>query len=412
MKKSATLIIVLAVLAAVGWLIYGRIAASRSAGGGQRSEVPPVAVELSPVQQAPIREIGEFTGSLYAFSEFALAPKVAGRLEKILVHIGDPVKDAQLVAVLDAEEYRQQVTQAEAELAVARANILEVRSTLENARREYERTVELRQKKIASESQRDAAESEYNAQQAKLQVVQAQVAQKEAALRIAQVRLQYTQIRVPPNSGHDRVVGERFVDEGALLSINTPIVSILDITRMIGVIHVIERDYARIRTGLEVKVTTDAYPGRIFEGRVLRIAPMLKEKSREARVEIEIANPEAVLKPGMFVRARIQFAAFDNATVVPAAAVVLRDGAQGVFVADRQAGTARFVPVTVGVREAGRVQIVSPELSGEVVTLGMHLLENGAPIIVPATGGSNGAPPARQARLDPAEPPTGGAQKK
>ena len=402
LKKSATAIIILAVFLAAGWYLYDRIAAKRSAAGRQTFN-PPVAVELFPVQQATIREIGEFTGSLYPFSEFALAPKVAGRLEKILVHIGDPVKDEQLVAVLDAEEYRQEVTQAEAELAVVQAHLLEARSSLENARREYERTVELREKKIASESQRDAAESEFNAQQAKLKVAVAQVAQREASLRIAHVRLQYTQIRVPPNSGHERVVGERFVDEGALLSINTPIVSILDITRMIGVIHVIERDYARIRTGLEVTVTTDAYPGRTFAGRVLRIAPLLKEKSRQARVEIEIDNTDRRLKPGMFVRARIHFATFDNATVVPAAAVVMRDGAQGVFVADRQARTARFVPVTVGITEAGRVQIMAPELSGEVVTLGTHLLEDDAPIIVPGAGMPNGSPAPKQAASGRAE---------
>jgi RND family efflux transporter MFP subunit len=400
LKKPAVALITLITILAAGWYLIERIAAKQSTAGRQRQEAV-VAVELAPVQQATIREFSEFTGSLYPFSEFVLAPKVTGRLEKILVHIGDPVSDDQLVAVLDAEEYRQQVTQAEAELAVTQANLLEARSSLENARREFERTVELRAKKIASESQRDAAESEFNAQQAKLKVAQAQVAQREAALRIAQVRLQYTQIRVPPNSGNERVVGERFVDEGALLAANTPIVSILDITRMIGVIHVIERDYARMRTGLDVLVITDAYPGRTFPGRVLRIAPMLKEKSRQARVEIEIANPDMGLKPGMFVKARIEFAVFQDATVVPAAALVMRDGAQGVFIVDRQARTARFVPVTVGISEAGRTQIVAPTLSGEVVTLGMHLLEDGAPIVVP---GSNGGRSSSQAALPAADP--------
>jgi RND family efflux transporter MFP subunit len=406
LKKSVAVFTTLIIILSAGWYLIDRITAKRSIGGHQRPEAV-VAVELSPVQQATIREIIEFTGSLYSFSEFALAPKVTGRLEKILVHIGDTVHDDQLVAVLDAEEYRQQVTQAEAELAVSQAYLLEARSNLENARREYERTVELRAKKIASESQRDAAESEFNAQQAKLKVAQAQVAQREAALRISQVRLQYTQIRVPPNSGNDRLVGERFVDEGALLAANTPIVSILDITRMIGVIHVIERDYARMRTGLEVSVTTDAYPGRTFPGRVLRIAPLLKEKSRQARVEIEIANADMHLKPGMFVKARIEFAAFEGATVVPAAALVMRAGAPGVFIADRQAHTAHFVPVTVGISEAGRTQIVAPALSGEVVTLGMHLLEDGAPIIVP---GPNGAPLRRQAALPPADSPPARAE--
>ena len=131
------------------------------------------------------------------------------------------------MAVLDDDEYRQQVDQAKAELDVARANVLERQNALENAKREYDRTVALRQKKISSESQLDASESEYNAEQAKLKVALAQVSQKEAALKMAQVRLSYTQITVPKNNTTGfRVVGERFVDQGEMLSANKPIVTI------------------------------------------------------------------------------------------------------------------------------------------------------------------------------------------
>lgn len=383
MKKSLITFIVLAGLGLFGWQAYQKMSASRGGPDPQRRNAP-VAVEVIPVKIATIQEVGSFTGTLYPLSSFVLAPKIAGRLEKIMVHIGDTVKSGQLVAILDDDEYRQQVSQARAELEVAQAMLQERKSTLENARREYERTVELRKKKIASESQLDAADSEFLTHQAELKVATAQVSQKEAALNMANVRLSYAQIQVPANhTTADRVVGERFVDEGAMLAPNTPIVSILDIGKLIAAIYVIERDYPKIRPGLEAVISTDAFPGRTFTGKVIRIAPLLKEQSREARVEIEIPNPLTLLKPGMFVRVQIKFEQHENATVIPTAALVKRNGVQGVFLADLAEKKARFVPVTVGIISTGQAEVLDPPLSGAVVTLGHHLLEDGASIILP-----------------------------
>jgi RND family efflux transporter MFP subunit len=383
MKKFFTIVIAIAGIGFLSWQIYEKTSGSKEGFGSRRGN-PAVAVETAPIQKESIKDVGRFTGSLSPQSEFMVAPKIAGRLEKILVDIGDVVTADQLVAVLDDEEYQQQVYQAVAELEVARANLVEVKITSENAKREYERTVALREKKIASESQLDAAESEYKTQQAKLQVANAQVSQKQAALNMAKVRLSYTRIRVPPNhASQQRVVGERFVDEGSMLAPNTPIVSILDIGTLIGVINVIERDYPKIKPGLPAVINTDAFPGQTFSGKVIRIAPLLMEKAREARVEIEIPNQRMLLKPGMFVRVQMEFELHENATVIPQSAVVKRDGSQGVFVVDRQEKKARFIPVTLGIVNEARAEILKPELSGEVVTLGQHLLEDGANIILP-----------------------------
>ena len=197
--------IIIVVLALAIWLLRGPSPSLNKP--WERGRIgAAVAVELAPVERTDISEIGDYTGSLSAASEFVLAPKIAGRLEKIPVHIGDVVHDNDLVATLDDEEYRQQVRQAKSELEVARANLQEVTSTLENARREFQRTQELRKKKIISESQRDAAEADWAIQQAKMKVAQAQVAQKEATLNIANLRLAYTQIRVPKNGGGQQVV--------------------------------------------------------------------------------------------------------------------------------------------------------------------------------------------------------------
>jgi RND family efflux transporter MFP subunit len=266
-------------------------------------------------------------------------------------------------------------------------------NALQNANREYERTVALREKKIASESELDAAKSEFKGQQAKLKVAQAQVSQEKAALEMAKVRLSYTQIRVPANHAADhRVVGERYVDEGAMLAPNTPIVSILDIGTLIAVINVIERDYPKIQAGLEAAISTDAFPGQTFSGKVVRIAPLLMEKSREARIEIEISNNKKRLKPGMFVRVQIEFKQHENATVVPMAALVKRNGKQGVFEVNRSEKKAHFVPVELGIVNGTRAEILNPPLSGAVVTLGQHLLENGSQIILPDETRKESAP--------------------
>lgn len=403
MKKFITIMIIIAGIGFLSWQIYEKASGSKK-GLDTRRGIPAVAVEIAPIKQASIRDVGLFSGSLSPGSEFILAPKIAGQLEKMPVHIGDIVTAGQLVAVLDDEEYQQQVNQALAELEVARANLAEVKITSESAGREYERTVALREKKIASESQLDAAESEYKAQQAKLQVAAAQVSQKQAALNMAKVRLSYTQIRVPPNhASRQRVVGERFVDEGAMLAPNTPIVSILDIGTLIAVINVIERDYPKIRPGLPALIDTDAFAGQTFSGKVVRIAPLLMEKAREARVEIEVPNEQMLLKPGMFVRVRIEFEMHENATVIPLAAVVKRNGNPGVFVADRQEKKARFVPLTLGIVDESRVEILKPQLAGAVVTLGQHLLEDGADIILPSE--MSKAQP--QSQADETGPPSG-----
>ncbi len=392
MKKAFGILIVLAFLGLLSWQIYQRVYTAQKASSRQRGS-PPVAVEVASVQKAEIRDVAIFTGTLLPKSYFVVAPKISGRLEKLMLNIGDPVKRGQMIAVLDDEEYAQQVEQARAELKVAKANVVEHRSALEVAKREFERTKTLRQKKIASESELDAARAQYEAQEAKYKVALAQVLQNEAALKAAQVRLSYTKIQASWKDGDEhRIVGERFVDEGAMLTLNSPIISILDIHSLTAVIHIIERDYAYIQAGQEAIVTTDAYPGKTFTGKVVRVAPLLKETTRQARVEIEISNLEQILKPGMFVRAQIEFARHDDATVVPVSALVKRNSQQGVFMVDNQNMKAHFVPVTPGIINGDFAEVVKPSLSGLVVTMGHHLLENGSSITLPDAKRSSSSP--------------------
>ena len=386
-KYLAVGITVILIALLVGWRIHQKSAGPGKGrpGGPRRS----VAVVLQPVKKGSIRDVRVFTGSVLPKSQFVAAPKVGGRLERLKVDIGDTVRSGDLIAELDGMEYDQQVRQAKAELDVAKANVTDAKSALDIAQSELERVLELRKQQVASVSEKERAEAGFQAAQAKHEVAIAQVAQREAALRANEVRLSYTQIKVSwEDGGQERVVGERYVDEGAMLSPNQPIVSILDIGTVVAAIYVIERDYPMVKIGQAAEIETDAFPGRKFSGRITKKAPLLVESSRQARVDIEVENADRLLVPGMFARARIEFAAHDDATIVPTSAIVNRDGKRGVFAADRENGKARFVPVSAGITDGDYTEIIDPALSGEVVTLGQHLLEDGAAILLPGSGGA------------------------
>jgi len=362
-KRKVILIAVIVVIVGfIGWQVIQKVIKSSQGSGFERGAAP-VAVEVEAVRKATIRDTGNFTGTLAPKSQYVVAPKISGRLEKLMVDIGDRVNRNQLIAVLDDEEYSQQVHQAEADLQVALANLEESRSSLDMAKRE----------------------GTYATQESRYKVSQAQVAHREAALEAAKIRLSYTKIKASWEEGtNPRVVGERFVHEGTMLTANAQILSLLEINPLIAVIHITGKDYFRVKIGQSAFISTDALPDKTVSGEIVRIAPLLKETSREARVEIEFPNPEGLFKPGMFIAVKIEFATHEEATVIPVSSVVKRDNQQGVFLADTENKVAQFVPVKVGISNSELAEILEPSsFSGYVVTLGQHLLAHGSPIILP-----------------------------
>jgi len=406
MKKLLVLLIVLGALGWLGYEIYRK--ASAPSAEGHRGGAGPVPVEVVPIRKATLRDVGRFTGSVLAKSQFQVAPKIGGRLEKLLVDVGDTVRNGQFIAQLDSDEYVQQVAQAEAELKVAEANVEQASSNLDVARKKLARYRALYEKKVTSESEIDVVEAEYKVQEASHKVAKARVLQNEAAVQTAKVQLAYTKISASwEDGGPSRLIAERFVDQGTMLKANEPIVSIIDISSVIAVIHVIERDYGKMKIGQEATVTTDALPDESFKCRVVRVAPLLRETSRQARVELEISNPRGTLKPGMFIkRAEIEFARLDDVTVVPMGAVMKRNGTQGIFIADTQTMKVRFVPVKLGLVEDDTAQVLEPAVSGLVVTLGQHLLEDGRAFKLPDAKPQ--APPGAGTSSDVPTPRTGG----
>jgi RND family efflux transporter MFP subunit len=399
-KKARPFTILAALfLVFMAWQIISRLPGGGEAGGPRGAAV---AVEIAAVERGGIRDVGTFSGTLIPKSYFTVVPKISGRIRELFVDIGDRLTRGQLVALLEDEEYQQQVIQAEADLGVAKANLEEAMSARELAKKEIERAKTLHEKGILSDAELEAAQSAFSTREARSKVTQAQIANQQAALETAKVRLSYTRIRAAWETGGDvRFVGERFVNPGAMLSSNTPLLSVIELQPITAVIHVTEKDYFRLRTEQPVLLTSGAYPGREFHGVVARVAPILKETSREARVEVNVENADGALKPGMFVNARIEFVSRADATVVPTSAIVNRGALQGLFLADLETKKAVFQPATVGIIEGDRAEILEPAaLTGYVITLGHHLLENGTALLLPADAPGAAAPASKKAPGD------------
>ena len=129
-------------------------------------------------------------------------------------------------------------------------------------------------------------------------------------------------------------------------------------------LRVTEKEYAGLQSGQAVSLVTDAYPGRSFSGIIERIAPVFREASRQARIEIGVENTGQRLKPGMFVRATVVLARLDEATVIPFQALTRRDDRNGIFVLDAERKSVVWREVQPGIRQGDRVlpRAVAPAL--------------------------------------------------
>ncbi len=392
-KKIVTILAIILFIAFV-WQVISRILNKEEGyGPGGQGGSRAVPVEVAEIRVGPIELRKTFSGALESPSEFLVAPKISGRVEKLSVDIGDTVMQNQIVAELDDAEYEQAVLLAKADLAVAQANLVEAKSACEISERELERISELSREGLASDSEYDSAKADQLAKQAKLAVSTAQVKRAEASLETARIRQGYTKVTAGWTGGDDsRTVGERFVNEGDTVSANTPLISIVELDPVHAIIYVSEKDYVYLKTEQPAFLTTDAYPDEIFQGRISRIAPVFRQATRQARVELTIENHELRLKPGMFIRTTVVFEKLENALIVPEQALTKREYTDGIFVVSDDHKTVRWCPVKVGIRDNEMVQIEHEGLTkGLVVTLGQQLLDDGSDIFISGENNKAGA---------------------
>lgn len=376
MKRKHFIPVLMIAAAGIIWLVNSQPGV---VGRGDRSAA--VNVEVAKITRIDLVETRRFPASLEPWSQYVVSPKISGRIERLHVDIGDTVKHNDIVAQLDADEYKQSVAQAEAELAMAEASAREAASLLALRKRTLERARDLRRQGFVPQVDLDNAESEFQAQEARKALADAQVAQQRALLANARIRLSYTTLRASwEENDTSRVVGERFIDEGTTVAANTPIVSLIDKSRMRAVFSITERDYPSLNIGQTVQAFSDARPDRRVEGKISRLAPVFDAAARQARGEALIPNGEHRLQPGMFIQLDVNLRSVDNALVAPTNALVRHQNRDGVFILT-EAG-AKFIPLhESAIRTAEWVQLPddTPE-EAQAVTLGQHLLSNGSEV--------------------------------
>ena len=392
MKKLVIIVGVVALLAGAAYYagMFNResaqaaeqATAGQGGRGGQRGGGPggrggfggPMTVEVAVARRQAVKQELTVVGNLIGDTTVAVVPRAAGRLEQVLVQLGDRVSRGQRIAKIEDQELQEQIRQAEAAMEVASATIRQREADLQLARTNVERSRSLFERQLLPKQTLDDNEARYQSAVAALDLARAQNTQSNARLEELRVNMTNTVITSPVNG----FVARRAADPGAFVSQNAPVVDVVDISSVRLVVNVVEKDLKIIRVGDATEVEVDAFPGEKFSGRIARLAPVLDPATRTFPIEIEIPNPSFRLKPGMYARVAITTGENENAIVVPTNAVVdAGGGRRGVFLAQAD-NTALLRPVEVGIEKDDLTEILSGVAAGDrIVTTGAAGLRDG-----------------------------------
>ncbi len=386
--KRVAIILVLAGLAVLGGfrIRQAYVASSvpktpRGPTGGTRV----VSVSVDKARVGVVRDEILITGSLKPKETVDVNSKATGRVEKIYCHVGDVVKVGDLIAELEDAELQQQVKRATASQAVARAAQRQREAELSNAKAELARARTLHEEGLIPKQELEARQTSYQVVQAQVQLSRAQVDQAQAELNELQIRLEQTTIHAPM-TGH---VARRYVDVGALVNPATPIVNLVNLSVMVTMANVPEREMSKLRIGNKAKVQVDAFGDQTFEGRVIRIAPVLDAATRSALVEVEIPNPNAGLKAEMFARVILDLATTRHAVLIPREALVYRGQQPGVYLL--QGNRPMFRNIETGLTEGDSVEVTGNlEADTPIITQGASMLTEGDQIRIAGQGAKGG----------------------
>lgn len=345
------------------------IAVSTACGGSvatpeaaQDAAAEPAAVDVAAVTASAgtIESVLELSGNLAPRARVGLKPRVPGALERILVDLGAAVREGQPVATIDRREIDAQADAMAASVNVAKAGLESVEATLANAELELDRSRNLFEKGALPRQRLDATETAHKAALAQRELARASLAQADAALRRAR-ELQRDTTLVSPIAGH---VVARNYDPGAMPG-DEPVVVVADMRVLKLEAGVSELEAGRLRVGMPADVVVQARPGEHHRGQLAAIAPEVNERNRHFRVEIRVPNADAALLSGMYATARIVTASANEGVIVPREAVTTRAGSRVVLKV--QGDTVHAVPVTEGLHDGLRVQIVAGLADGDVV---------------------------------------------
>lgn len=372
LKKMHTWVAVIgiAVVASAAWWFQNKsgtasapamaqgTAAGRNAPAAPGASGGAAAVEVGRAEALRIEDDAVAVGTVRAAQTVMLRPEVSGRVVRIGFRDGQRVRRGQLLVQLDDLLQRAQLQQAEAQASIARTNLQRSRELL---------------------AQNFVSQSAVDQNAAALDVAMAQVA-------LAKAQLARLSIAAP----FDGVAGISAVDVGDYLKDGADIVSLEDRSRLWVDFRLPERYVGPTRPGLPVQFTLDALPGRRFDGKVEALDSLIDANGRSLLVRARIDKPAPELTSGMFARARVVFAVRERAVLVPEEALVPLGGKQYLYkVVDGPAGGAadlarppakvsQRIEARLGVRQAGKVEILEGVAPGDlVVTAGHQRLQRG-----------------------------------
>jgi RND family efflux transporter MFP subunit len=355
-------------------------------GGGARL---PMTVEMATVKRADMSTEVTVVGNLVGAATVEAGPKVAGRLQSVAVRLGDRVNRGQVIAKVEDYEIQEQVKQAKASYDVSAATIRQREADLRLAQTNLDRSRNLYERQLIPKQTFDDTDARYQAAVAQLDLARAQYAQTQARLEELKINLSNTLIMSPVTG----FVGRRVLDPGGLVTPNTPFISVVDIGIVRLIANIVEKDIRRITPNLQANVEVDAYPGEKFIGRVAHIAPVLDPATRTGQIEVEVANPNFRLKPGMYAKVSFTVDKKDNTLVIPTTAIVDLGGRRGVFTAGatEQGAVANFKKVDVGIVNETLAEVTSGLTEGDnIVTTGAAALREGDRIILPGQENQGG----------------------
>jgi RND family efflux transporter MFP subunit len=340
---------------------------SADLGGKDGANRPVVAVEVLKISPADLTEVIDVVGSLAPKFQTDVKSEMKGIVREVLVTEWVPVRKGTVLARLDAREEDVVLQKAQADREAAQANLLAAETAKRRAEREYQRAVNLKEAGLMTQQNLDDALTAREAAAAAVASAKAQASAAEKGMHYAGTRLAKMVI-VSPMDGvvayRDANIGDLVGEMGA----QRPLFKIVDNRILDLTVNVASRALGKIRVGLPVTFTTDAYSGKTFSGKVSYINPIVNETDRTIQVRIEVPNKELVLKGGLFVKGEIIAGVRQGVLQVPRSALVNWDRLKNtgkVLLVDKQ--TARLMPVQTGAAADEMVEVVSGLAGGETV---------------------------------------------
>jgi len=312
-------------------------------------EVAPIPVEISKPVRGDILAVYSGTAPIEAFAEADVIAKVEGEIREVLVEEGDTVEKRQVLARLDGDRLRLELSES--------------RARLNKMQRDFERNMELREKGLISEG--DFEKIRYD-----LEALQ-------AAFNLASLELDYTQIRAPIPG----VVSERYIKLGNTIRVGEPMFRVTSFDPLVAYMHIPEREFRQISAGQPVAIDIDALAGDDFFAAVTRVSPIVDPGTGTFKITIEIRDETNRIKPGMFGRMSIVYDKHENVLQVPRSAVIEDMGTETVFVVEEEKAVRRIVQTGYGA--SGMIEITDGLADADdVVTVGQIGLKQDARVTV------------------------------